>query len=308
MKIRDPIAAVVVCFVLSIITTTLRFWIRGVPLKRLMASEYVILLSQFLQCFVVGVSIYNFVLIDRKSTPLSNIAITIYTGYFLYSASLWCIKTSMCLLYLRLTRSSKLYWLAVALTTYVAVCGIVVLSLQLFTCWPIRRRFDPTDVCFSSRTHGLIWYTFTLNVSSEIFLVALPIPLMRQITFPPLKLALAVVFAMGLCVVIVDCVSVVLIYLNAEANGPIIVVLANIEVAVSMIISSLPGLSRAFMRQQQKRSAKQPFVLPRLETLPGVSKSQGIDTTIIESRSCNPRGTSIDLTDCPSLEDIGHLA
>lgn len=126
-----------------------------------------------------------------------------WLAHVLYKLGVSFIKSSICLLYLRIF-TDKLFriltWTTLALT---AVFGIIISLATIFQCRPITATWDPNErskeATWCASTEALWYSSGTFFIITDLVLVILPIPLIWKIQRPlKEKLLLYVIFGIGL--------------------------------------------------------------------------------------------------------------
>ncbi|RYC61748.1 hypothetical protein CHU98_g4452 [Xylaria longipes] len=113
--------------------------------------------------------------------------------------TIWLVKACLLLMYSRLTKVQKI---CVKLTAGYVAFGFVLMEILYFAVWcrPFSQYWavPPNSVQCSAATNHLITNA-VLNISSDLFIIAIPMPVFLQISIPPRKKAiLCGVFALGL--------------------------------------------------------------------------------------------------------------
>lgn len=119
--------------------------------------------------------------------------------------TIWILKACMLLMYFRLTTLLPQQAFVKILAVYVAV-AFVVMEILYFGVWcrPMNQYWAvPTDnVQCSAAIHHLIT-NMVFNISSDILLMIIPMPLLRQVKLPLRnKIALGAVFSLGTFVIV----------------------------------------------------------------------------------------------------------
>lgn len=123
----------------------------------------------------------------------------------------------MCTFYFRLTRDLEGYRARVYFgfgligTTWL----IVVLNLFL-SCRPFHHMWqispDPGKYCYPAISPALVWVYLSLNITTDLYLIALPMPMLFRAAMPWWKRAsLMTLFSLGLLIVAAAILRVVLL-------------------------------------------------------------------------------------------------
>ncbi|KAI1080374.1 hypothetical protein F5B20DRAFT_580408 [Whalleya microplaca] len=115
--------------------------------------------------------------------------------------TIWTIKCCLLILYSRLTMSLKQNIAVKFVSAYVAV-GFVVMEILYFGVWcrPFSQYWavPPANIQCSAATNHLITNA-VLNISSDIMIILIPLPVFLQVQLPPKRKAvLCCIFCLGL--------------------------------------------------------------------------------------------------------------
>ncbi|KAH6687187.1 hypothetical protein F5X68DRAFT_134025 [Plectosphaerella plurivora] len=114
-------------------------------------------------------------------------------GWTSYSIVLWLLKGSLLMLYRRLTVGlSRMYTIRVTIGFYIVACSWLIVTLNLFlSCLPLHRMWqiypDPGPRCYPATSPQVVWMYYAFNVSTDFYLLSIPLPLLWGSRLRPLK-------------------------------------------------------------------------------------------------------------------------
>ncbi|KAF4467059.1 integral membrane PTH11 [Fusarium albosuccineum] len=168
------------------------------------------------------------------------------TGWVMYSTVLWVIKSALCAFYLRLTGGlppykSRIYaGFGIIVVTYITViCSL------LFSCQPFHKFWqinpDPGNHCQSAASRVYIFVVVTLNISTDVYLLFIPIPMLWSAQIRKAKkVGLIVLFSGGIFVMVAGILRAVLIIKNPTTGALQSASWAVRESFVAIVTSNLP--------------------------------------------------------------------
>ncbi|KAI0433203.1 hypothetical protein F5Y09DRAFT_352210 [Xylaria sp. FL1042] len=117
-------------------------------------------------------------------------------------ATIWLVKACLLIMYSRLTRFSRIQRLFVKLIAGYVVFGFILMEILYFGVWcrPFNQYWavPPESIQCSAATNHLITNA-VLNISSDLFIIIIPLPVFLQINIATRKkVVLCGVFALGL--------------------------------------------------------------------------------------------------------------
>ncbi|KAI5455593.1 hypothetical protein BGZ63DRAFT_497356 [Mariannaea sp. PMI_226] len=146
-----------------------------------------------------------------------------FTAWFMWLTAMWTIKASMCAFYRRLTVGvyyNLRIWFGFTLiaTTYIgSVCCV------LFSCWPLHLQWqinpNPGNTCQPADSRVNYYVCVSLDVITELYLLAIIIPLLWETHLPKSKkISLSLMFSGGVVVVTASILTAVDCF-TAETHG-----------------------------------------------------------------------------------------
>ncbi|KAL8377935.1 hypothetical protein RB595_008563 [Gaeumannomyces hyphopodioides] len=262
---------------------------------------------------------------DHMGLPMSNLTPVNMVNFLktalaiqiIYSATLACIKASICFTYLRFAVANRFRYLCIGTIVTHAVFFLICFIVLLFQCQPIEKVWDITGTVQG----GCINYTAFFysasgfHVLTDIWILLLPMYTLKTIRRPKReKAALFAIFGAGALAVAASCIRLNTIYLYTFSDDPFrdsvpVNLWTMIETTVAVICASVPGLKPIFSRSQhyggrethsQNRGAsKLPELLRRREerkqqhasiTLDGLLGEGPWSTRAAEDSVLQPRG------------------
>ncbi|GLA30545.1 ChrR Cupin-like domain family protein [Aspergillus niger] len=170
-----------------------------------------------------------------------------YITHIIYTPITGLIKTSICLLYLRLF--PNLRNIALGTIAFIAAMSIAIILATIFQCWPVDAVYNPQKydhyTCFASIP---FWYaTAALSLVTDLWILGLPIRTILGLQIGSMKRVVVIgLLSLGTFACIASIVRMVYIIKLYESNDPSwstfgVSVSSGIEVAVAIIAASLPS-------------------------------------------------------------------
>ncbi|KAH2582165.1 hypothetical protein KXV99_009318 [Aspergillus fumigatus] len=130
-------------------------------------------------------------------------------GWTTYSVLMWSLKLSMLAFYLRLTDGlGQRYRNPIYVGFGLVIATFLVSVITIFSaCRPFHKYWqinpDPGNACQAAVSDPIIWASFASNVSTDIYLILIPIPMLWKSRLKLIKkIAATVVFGAGLFVLV----------------------------------------------------------------------------------------------------------
>ncbi|TDZ27899.1 hypothetical protein C8035_v008616 [Colletotrichum spinosum] len=168
-------------------------------------------------------------------------------GWTTYSALIWLLKLSMLIFYLRLMQGlERRYrvriWVGVFLVigTFFASIGAVCLA-----CVPFQKYWqvspDPGRYCQAATSLPVIWTSFASNVSTDIYILLIPIPLLWESKLKLAeKIALTIVLGAGMFVLVCATLKSVFVLIDPINGAQLAGTWGTRETFVATITTNLP--------------------------------------------------------------------
>ncbi|KAL0941655.1 uncharacterized protein CTRU02_204418 [Colletotrichum truncatum] len=196
-------------------------------------------------------------------------------GWTTYSALIWLLKLSMLFFYLRLTeglgrRYRLRIWIGfgLVLATFIASMGSVFLSCIPFNkYWQINP--DPGNACQAAISLPIIWTSFAANVSTDIYLILIPIPLLWESTLRLVKkIASTIVLGAGIFVLVCATLKSIFVLVDPVNGAQLAGTWGTRETFVAVVTTNLPmifPLIRTWLKPMWPsilRSSKKAYTTP----------------------------------------------
>ncbi|KAF3210936.1 hypothetical protein TWF192_000037 [Orbilia oligospora] len=191
---------------------------------------------------------YNHDLAHITEDPEKNVLILkiIYGSVLPYYTALWLVKCALLSFYYTIIPPSltahrkALHFVTAA----VLISMFGVLSINIFWCMPVSLNWslNKEDICFSFATIPVFIISTACNILTDIAIFILPFPLLRNIKFQRRSqlVGLVTIFTLGCFSMLASVVRVAV--LADTATQTHIAVWSAVEVAIGIIIASLPSL------------------------------------------------------------------
>ncbi|KAF4344239.1 integral membrane protein PTH11 [Fusarium beomiforme] len=113
-------------------------------------------------------------------------------GWILYVTLLWVVKSALCAFYFRLTAGLTGYKIRIYVGFgLIAVTYITIICCILFSCQPFHRMWqiypNPGNLCQPALSKLYIFIVVSLNIATDIYLLAIPIPMLWGARIPKVK-------------------------------------------------------------------------------------------------------------------------
>ncbi|EEH33192.2 hypothetical protein PAAG_04245 [Paracoccidioides lutzii Pb01] len=168
-------------------------------------------------------------------------------GWSTYGTLLWSLKSSLLVLYSRLTFGLKRSY---RIRIYIGFCFIIaswmIVVLNLFlACRPFHKNWqiypDPGHVCQPAISNQIVWVFLGFNVATDLYLLWIPIPMLWQSSLKPLKkIGLMFLFSGGLLVVACAILRVVMIVMDPINGAQSAGSWAVRETFIAVIMANMP--------------------------------------------------------------------
>ncbi|KAJ2893054.1 hypothetical protein MKZ38_009074 [Zalerion maritima] len=168
-------------------------------------------------------------------------------GWTIYSTLMCCLKLSMLIFYIRLTeglghryRIPIYVGFALVIGTYIATVATVFGACRPFDkYWQISP--DPGNVCQAAISKPIIWSSFAANVSTDIYLILIPIPLLWESGLRLLKkIALTFVLGAGIFVLVCAILKSVFVLVDPVHGAQLAGEWGTREAFVAVVTTNLP--------------------------------------------------------------------
>ncbi|KUJ07657.1 uncharacterized protein LY89DRAFT_631275 [Mollisia scopiformis] len=232
-----------------------------------------------------------------------------FASIFLFWICLWAIKGSLLMFYRRLFYNLPKYmkwWWAAAVACIATFIACVLTNF--LECLPMSHRFelDLQGSCPTDNGIRFVATTTTLDILTDIFLMALPIKLLIGLRISmKQKIGVGVMFTLSILIVIFSAIRVSEIYTSLSQLDPnlnvSLALWSILEAAVAVVVGALPSL-KSLMRGKRDssygshtRTPKGPYLRSTNAGTKGSRASKALDPTT--SASENGRGKQRDVED-----------
>ncbi|QGI88314.1 hypothetical protein CEK25_003270 [Fusarium fujikuroi] len=138
-------------------------------------------------------------------------------GWIMYGSCLWVIKSALCAFYFRLTAGLTGYKTRIYIGFgFIASTYIAIICCILFSCRPFNRFWqiypDPGNFCHPAISRLYIFIIVSLNILTDVYLLAIPIPMLWGARIPKVKkYGLVVLFSGAVFVMVAGLLRCILI-------------------------------------------------------------------------------------------------
>ncbi|KAI1463532.1 uncharacterized protein F4812DRAFT_242767 [Daldinia caldariorum] len=168
-------------------------------------------------------------------------------GWSSYSVLLWSLKASLLVFYMRLTAGlNRTYLIRIYIGFGLLIASFMVVLLNLYLgCRPFHKNWqiypDPGNVCQPAISNQVIWVYLSMNVTTDLYLISIPVPMLWQSSLKPAKkFGLIVLFSGGLFVVACAILRCALIVTDPVNGAQLAGSWAVRETFVAVITTNLP--------------------------------------------------------------------
>ncbi|KAK4097327.1 hypothetical protein N658DRAFT_489302 [Parathielavia hyrcaniae] len=174
-------------------------------------------------------------------------------GWSTYSVLLWSLKLSLLIFYRRLTTGvGEEYRLRVNIGFGFLAASFIAITANLYlACRPFHKYWqiypDPGNICQPAISNQVVWMYLAFNVTTDLYLLSIPLPMLWQSGLRPMKKAgLMVVFGGGLLVVAFAILRCAMIFLDPVNGAQLAGSWAVRETFVAVVTTNLPMIFPAF--------------------------------------------------------------
>ncbi|KAK0626376.1 hypothetical protein B0T14DRAFT_387386, partial [Immersiella caudata] len=171
----------------------------------------------------------------------------------IYLIILTLTKVSILCFYLRIFPNRTFRICSFVTMAWVGISGIIFVFLQLFQCVPVQFIWEGwkkgdfgSYQCLD--VNALAFTTATFGIAQDIVILVLPLPLLAKLDVSRRsKLGIMLMFSLGIFVFITSCVRLWTIFSFGDSVNPTwdytnVLIWTGLEVAVSIIVTSLPAI------------------------------------------------------------------
>ncbi|KPM36929.1 hypothetical protein AK830_g9632 [Neonectria ditissima] len=174
-------------------------------------------------------------------------------GWTTYSALIWSLKLSMLFFYTRLTDGlGRPYRIRIHIGFVLVIATFIATILAIFLgCRPFNKYWqispDPGNSCQAAVSKPVVWVSFAANVSTDIYLIAIPVPMLWQSTLKTIKkIASTIVLGAGIFVLVCATLKSVFVLVDPVNGAQLAGSWGTREAFVAVITTNLPILFPLF--------------------------------------------------------------
>ncbi|KAH9990140.1 hypothetical protein F4779DRAFT_610148 [Xylariaceae sp. FL0662B] len=177
-----------------------------------------------------------------------------YLCQITYKSCINLTKAAILLLYLRIFNGIRWFkWTCCFVLTCVVMYCVASVTATIFQCTPIDKAFDKSieGACIDN---GHFWFANAgFSIATDIIILVIPMPLVYALQIPKVqKIALIMVFTLGVFVLITSCLRITTIDLQATTPDPTYDIASTmwtiIEMNVAVVCACLPQIRPLIMK------------------------------------------------------------
>ncbi|KAH6629016.1 hypothetical protein C7974DRAFT_375909 [Boeremia exigua] len=167
-------------------------------------------------------------------------------GWTLSPCLLWTLKLCVTFFYFRLTTGLKVYQKRIyAALVLIATSFVVVIMTIALSCRPFQKYWqvfpDPGNSCQPAISKPIVWVSFVLNVSTDVFLFFIPIPMLWKSSLRLYKkLAATSILSAGLLIIICATQKSIYVIIDPVKGGQLAAEWGTRETFVAVVTTNLP--------------------------------------------------------------------
>ncbi|KAM5349277.1 hypothetical protein ACJ41O_005784 [Fusarium nematophilum] len=170
-------------------------------------------------------------------------------GWTIYSALIWTLKLSMLFFYTRLTDGlGQRYRIRIYVGFALVIGTFLATVIAVFAgCRPFHKYWqispDPGNSCQAAISKPIVWVSFAANVSTDIYLIAIPLPMLWQSSLKMMKkIASTIVLGAGIFVLVCAILKSVFVLVDPVNGAALAGAWGTRESFVAVITTNLPLL------------------------------------------------------------------
>ncbi|KAM0233907.1 hypothetical protein ACHAPO_006778 [Fusarium lateritium] len=174
-------------------------------------------------------------------------------GWAIYSALIWSLKLSMLYFYTRLTNGlGRQYRMRIYVGFGLVIGTFVATMIAIFAgCRPFSNYWqispDPGNSCQAAISKPIVWASFASNVSTDIYLIAIPLPMLWGSSLKTIKkIASSIVLGSGIFVLVCATLKSVFVLVDPIHGAQLAGVWGTREAFVAVMTTNLPILFPLF--------------------------------------------------------------
>ncbi|KAJ4002666.1 hypothetical protein NW766_012791 [Fusarium irregulare] len=174
-------------------------------------------------------------------------------GWTIYSALIWSLKLSMLYFYTRLTNGlGRPYRIRIYIGFGLVIGTFVATMIAVFAgCQPFSKYWqispDPGNSCQAAISKPIVWASFASNVSTDIYLIAIPLPMLWGSSLKTIKkIASSIVLGSGIFVLVCATLKSVFVLVDPVNGAQLAGTWGTREAFVAVMTTNLPILFPLF--------------------------------------------------------------
>ncbi|CAG5174536.1 uncharacterized protein ALTATR162_LOCUS7809 [Alternaria atra] len=167
-------------------------------------------------------------------------------GWTTAACLLWSLKLCVAFFYLRLTSGLQKYTtrIYIALSSIIITFIVIIFTIYL-SCRPFNHYWqispDPGNVCQAAVSKPIIWVTFVFNVSTDVYLLLIPIPMLWKSSLKQYKkVAATLVLSAGMLVIVCATLKSIYVIVDPVHGGELAASWGTRETFVAIVTTNLP--------------------------------------------------------------------
>ncbi|KAK4228918.1 hypothetical protein QBC38DRAFT_360661, partial [Podospora fimiseda] len=257
--------------VLAAICVFLRLWSRWrTQGSRFEVDDYVMIVVVMLYFVFMGVGIgaamiaFGVDVWTVRSDVLGKAFKLFYISESFYITILALTKISILVFYLRIFPNKTFRLITYAVIFWVCLSSFIFVFCQIFQCLPVNHiwelgwvkggQFGPGHPFFCLDINTLTYTIAAFSIAQDIFILLMPLPLLVKLNVSKRsKAGIIFMFSLGIFVLITSVIRLWAIYSFGDSVNPTwdysdTIIWTGLEVAVSIIVTSLPAIRVLFSR------------------------------------------------------------
>ncbi|OGM47934.1 hypothetical protein ABOM_002713 [Aspergillus bombycis] len=174
-------------------------------------------------------------------------------GWTTYSALIWSLKLSMLAFYVRLTDGLGRRYRVPVYIGFALVIGTFIASIVTIfaACRPLHKYWqinpDPGRKCFAAISKPIVWVSFAANVSTDLYLITIPIPVLWSTKLKlAKKIASTVILSAGVFVLVCATLKSVFVLIDPLHGAELSGAWGTRETFVAVMTTNLPMIFHLF--------------------------------------------------------------
>ncbi|RGP76678.1 hypothetical protein FLONG3_5118 [Fusarium longipes] len=174
-------------------------------------------------------------------------------GWTIYSALIWSLKLSMLYFYTRLTNGlGRPYRIRIYVGFGLVISTFIATMIAIFAgCQPFNKYWqispNPGNSCQAAISKPIVWTSFASNVSTDIYLIAIPLPMLWGSSLKTIKkIASSIVLGSGIFVLVCATLKSIFVLVDPAHGAQLAGAWGTREAFVAVMTTNLPILFPLF--------------------------------------------------------------